>query len=94
MCFSVDHVDKRTECQNLSFIERNGGIVLLLDGYQYTKKKQYNKNKSRWVCVKLRSGCAGVLNMEVSYFDFTIKTSSSYDLCFGLIQNFKKVFVT
>lgn len=54
--------------EGLTFIKRNGGVVLLRTGYQYTKKRVNKNGWSFWRCVNVqRYKCNGSLQIMVCY---------------------------
>ncbi|CAG9133543.1 hypothetical protein JYU34_004368 [Plutella xylostella] len=47
------------------FIERNGGVVLLRNGHQYTKIRTDNKTGAEvWRCVKWRKKCGATVTLK------------------------------
>lgn len=68
MC-DEDHNLASTSSENtreLTFIKKNGGLVLLRAGYQYTKKRVNKNGWSHWRCVKIKQ-CSGSLQLKVCY---------------------------
>jgi hypothetical protein len=53
-----------TDSERLIYINRNGGVVLLRAGHQYSKKKEYANGWSLWRCVKWRQNCSGSVNVK------------------------------
>lgn len=56
------------DTSDYNFINRNGGTLLLRDGYQYTKKRK-NKETVVWRCVNYHKNikCSGSLTVKVLY---------------------------
>lgn len=59
--------EKESE-NDLYFMERNGGVVLLFSGYKFFRNKQYKNGSSLWMCSLKKKGCRGSLTIHVSYF--------------------------
>lgn len=51
---------------SLTFITRNGGLVLMRVGYQYTKKRENKNGWTHWRCVNVKE-CSGSLQIKVYY---------------------------
>lgn len=53
----------------LTFVSRNGGQVLLRNGYQYYKKRMYKSGIMVWECrYRKQRRCPGLVNVQVSFF--------------------------
>lgn len=52
--------------RELTFIHRNGGLVLLRAGHQYTKKRENKNGWSHWRCVNVKD-CSGSLQIKVCF---------------------------
>ncbi|KAH9640813.1 hypothetical protein HF086_001974 [Spodoptera exigua] len=64
---SQDNSQPSTSANNsgeLTFIKRNGGIVLLRAGHQYSKKTDYKSGCSTWRCINWRKKCQGYINIK------------------------------
>lgn len=61
----------------LTFIERNGGKVLIRTSYQYTKLRETKRGLSKWRCINWRQKCKGELTISVSTISIKISVGSS-----------------
>lgn len=61
------YLQESCEEEDMIFIERNGGVVLLRNGHQYTKIRTDNKTGAEvWRCVKWRKKCGATVTLKVS----------------------------
>lgn len=64
--------------EQLLFIRRKGGLVLLYGGRQFYRNKTYKNGSAVWVCRnKKTEGCHGSVTLEVSSFLCKCKTIAS-----------------
>nr|XP_049693357.1 uncharacterized protein LOC126053954 [Helicoverpa armigera] len=66
---------------SLTFITRNGGLVLMRAGYQYTKKRENKNGWTHWRCVNVNvkvKECSGSLQIKCSIFQYVFLSENYF----------------
>lgn len=68
----MEEVTEKADRNEICFINRKGGSVLLHIGYQYYKNKTFKNGSSVWTCCKKRLlKCRGSITIHVGKFVFS-----------------------
>lgn len=70
--------------RELTFIHRNGGLVLLRAGHQYTKKRENKNGWSHWRCVNVKD-CSGSLQIKVCFKNLPFFNFKSVSICNNIL---------